>query len=386
MNNHFFLLDRAFFTLLLCATALCATAQDTLSPLPPIDSLTDFQVNEYCRQAADVARNLAQMRADEAQQMAERHYNLEQIYTREKKDSTTAKEELASVKSQVSSALADKKAAAKKQKNAQKLAELAQKTAEGDSLTQRKNLPRIWNSLQKMTATEAQVSTETTATHPERRKAARKTEKTDDAEAAAGVAKSDETTANPQIPPLKTPRSPVGKYDPARDVMLNPPGLPCTWAQETKDEFSGEVFHRTQAYELFRSTPEQLKAFLKGQPNVVCEAALAGSSNQVSLLLKFTVHDPNARKSFGKLDRNSLLTLLLMDGTKYDLNNQTLSEGVQTEDNQALVFQGKYPLTPEIFKKLKRMELDRMRVAWSSGYEDYDVQYVQLLMQLGKCF
>jgi hypothetical protein len=36
-------------------------------------------------------------------------------------------------------------------------------------------------------------------------------------------------------------------------------------------------------------------------------------------------------------------------------------------------------------RKLKKTELDKIRIAWSAGYEDYDVQQVDVLEVLSKC-
>jgi hypothetical protein len=167
--------------------------------------------------------------------------------------------------------------------------------------------------------------------------------------------------------------------------MLHPPALPCQLAVQTKDEFSGEIYRRTSAIELFRHTPPALKSYLQGKPNVQCEAALAAAGANAILHLNFIIHDPNPRKAFGKLEKNSLATLWFMDGTSFFLYNQQTEEGVQNPDSQAFVFQAQFALHAEVLKKMRRMELDKIRIAWSSGYEDYDVQYVQLLMGQARC-
>ena len=44
----------------------------------------------------------------------------------------------------------------------------------------------------------------------------------------------------------------IKTYEPEEDVMLHPPALPCLFDVETRDEFSGELYRRTAAAELFR--------------------------------------------------------------------------------------------------------------------------------------
>lgn len=400
MNNHFSSLSRTIVTLFFSAIAAAGIAQSAVDSLPPVDSLSDRQVNEYCGQLAAKIDAFLQNQTEQARLLMEKRSELEQAYADAQNDSSQTKAFRDSLKNEVKIAKSLEKKAFDKQKDVQKLSALAQKTAEDDNVAQRKNLSKIWKSWQKITVSEMKAAEpETQETPVKPKKSAPKSRKKREAEDAPVTVESKEekdvaeAAPAPVLPPSngknqppKPPKAATGKYDPDKDVMLNPPDLPCTWAQEKKDEFSGEIYRRTEAFELFRSTPAQLKSFLEGKPNVVCDAALASTGDSYSLLLKFTIYDPNPRKSFGKLDRNSLLLLLLMDGSQYNLNNQISSEGVPGEDGQSLIFQGQYPLTPEIYRKLKRTELDRIRVAWSSGYEDYDVQYVHLLMQLGKCF
>ena len=99
-------------------------------------------------------------------------------------------------------------------------------------------------------------------------------------------------------------------------------------------------------------------------------------------ILQIELHKNQA---FGKIEKESLATLKFMDGSSYILNNLQANEGVQNPDTQTFVFQAQYPLPADALKKIRRTELDKIRIAWSSGYEDYDVQYVLLLQQQAQC-
>jgi hypothetical protein len=194
-------------------------------------------------------------------------------------------------------------------------------------------------------------------------------------------AKTETPRAEMPFPTVARPQ----KYNPADDVMLHPPVLPCLLAEEAQDEFSGEIYRRTASQELFRHTPKALKNYLKGTPNVRCEAALSVSGARALLHLTLTLNDPNPRKAFGKIEKNSLATLWFMDGSSFDVYAQQLDEGIPSEEDKSLVFRVQYALSPEILKKMKRSYLDKVRIAWSSGYEDYEVHAVRLLAQQIRC-
>jgi hypothetical protein len=167
--------------------------------------------------------------------------------------------------------------------------------------------------------------------------------------------------------------------------MLNPPATPCALVQDTRDEFSGAVLRQTAFLEIFQYSNPALKTFLEGRTQIRCEAALAQKGNDVQLLLSFRIIDPNARKSFGRIERGALAMLQLMDGEVLNLQCSTASDGDFDPDTQDLRYQVRYALDGSAARKIKKTEIDKIRIAWSAGYEDYDVQQVDVLEVLSGC-
>jgi len=188
----------------------------------------------------------------------------------------------------------------------------------------------------------------------------------------------------------RTKAQPVGPqykaYDPKADVMLNPPSAPCVLIRDVRDEFSGETYRELQRGELFRFNNEYEKKIMPpGQSHIVCEAALAEKGNAASLWLTFSVRDPNARKTFGGFTKNSQAVLKFMDGTTVNIFNLRADEGVADASGNVIQFKAQYNIDKETLKKLERTELDKIRIAWATGYEDYDVQNVNLLRRQASC-
>jgi hypothetical protein len=73
------------------------------------------------------------------------------------------------------------------------------------------------------------------------------------------------------------------------------------------------------------------------------------------------------------------LSLWFMDGTSLELYNSINDEGVINYEDQSYTFRGRYPVGEAVWKKIRRTDLDRIRITWGSGYEEYDIQYVHLL-------
>ena len=351
-------------------------AQSPVAPVPPPDSLTEAQVvgkaQEFLTIAAD-QRNLAELQLHNAQSLRTTEETRLAIL---KADTLAAKEQLVLLEKSLKSARNAEKVAEKNARQAEKNLALAAGTTSMDSLARRKNLTKVQRQLAEMhrllippppSAEPPAVVGETTATDTV-------TARTSVAEAPAKKEKKPEAT----VKKYKT-------YTPQSDVMLYPPAPPCALAMDRRDEFSGEIQRETARTELFRSTNAVLKTYLQGNIHILCAAALSTAGQSASLLLTFTVRDPNVRKAFGNLPKNGLANLRTLDGAAFTVYNQQLSEGIPDETGQVYTFRGQYPLDKVAFKKLRSTGLDKLRIAWATGYEDYEVQQVDLLMQQAQC-
>ncbi len=188
-------------------------------------------------------------------------------------------------------------------------------------------------------------------------------------------------------PKEKEPEKPKpAQYDPKQDVMIDPPNLPCNFAVERRDPFTGAVYRETDKHELLRFTNSVMKKNLAdGQAHILCRAALADDGGGGRILLEFTIRDANARRTFGGIPPKSILSLLFLDGERITLFNDADADGQFDPETGTAVFRGSYLIQTAALRKLTRSELDQIRVAWSTGYEDYQVQHIGLFQQLGNC-
>jgi len=189
----------------------------------------------------------------------------------------------------------------------------------------------------------------------------------------------------PPAPPKPAPRPQFKKYDPAGDVMLNPPARACALVVDTRDEFSGERRREAQKEELFRFTNPSLKAYLQDRDHIICQASVAVKGSTYLLNLQFQINDANAKRAFGSLPKNGVAILKLLDGETLTLYNLRADEGVAGSDKISYTYTGQYAIDPGMLKKLQKSLLDKVRIAWSTGYEDYETYNVDLLSRQLAC-
>ncbi len=337
------------------------SAQKLPDLLPALDSLDYREMNRIAGGLFEKAGNLESVLGDKEILAGRNLERLDIELENARRDSILPKSQMDSLFNETKTAKVALKKISKLRERALKLSNLIGAMTDMDSLNLRKNLPKAWQQV-------SQLYDDLYPPPP-----AEKVEK------ARPV--TDKPITNKPINPLKR----FAAYKPSADVMLAPPTPPCSIASSSRDEFSGEISREMARAELFRFTNPALKTYLQGKTHVVCEAALASTGANVSLHLTFTINDPNARKAFGRLDKNSVATIKFMDGSTFNLQNAVPDDGAFNPETEATVFRAQYPLTPEVLKKMRRSELDKLRIAWSNGYDDYEVQQVDLLMRQAEC-
>lgn len=302
--------------------------------------------------------------------------------TADKKSAQKAKSEASKTVAQVQKHL----------KNAEKNAENAQKLASLDSAQLARALPPLSKKILPTPASKPLPKEDSAAKQAgsEKRKSPKKEKDPKPNEAAHAPEKETKKKAmaqeNPPTDSTKTSKSAKNSIPkPPPPLVRTPPVPACVLTQDRRDPFSGERYRETAAAELFRTSPAVLKRVLNGQPHIRCEAALGSGATTATLILTFRINDPNGRKAFGTLAQGSFLGMQFIDGTTVQLLNQANDEGSWDKEGKILTYQGRYLVDKGTWRKLQKTPLDRLRVAWSAGYEDYSVYIVDLLQQQAAC-
>lgn len=188
----------------------------------------------------------------------------------------------------------------------------------------------------------------------------------------------------PKTPP-QTPKVIFRTYSSAEDVMINPPKPPCALASNVRDDFSGEVRREMPRSEIFQYTNQALRKVYTDKAHTIGEVSLLSIGINAALRLGLRINDPNVRRTQGTLSKNGVATLKFIDGYSITLYNMRADEGATDPEGKFVTFQAEFPIDRTTIKKLRSTELDKIRLAWSNGYEDYDVQQVDILMWQAKC-
>lgn len=177
----------------------------------------------------------------------------------------------------------------------------------------------------------------------------------------------------------------LAKYDPRRDVMLNPPQPSCQFNFKGKDEFSGQIRREMRAEQWFTYTNDFMKSFLRDRAHITCFANVSTAGNMVFLNLNFSILEQNAMKTFGGINKGGQAVLKLMDGQTYPIASFRQDLGEVDDSGQVTTFKMQFVLDKTLLKKLRQFEVDKIRIGWNKGFEDYEIYSVDLLQQQLRC-
>lgn len=174
----------------------------------------------------------------------------------------------------------------------------------------------------------------------------------------------------PAVPPVKI----YAAYDPARDSRISPPPFPCTFTRKEVDKFTGKLRRELEPVLLFTHTPKDLRPFLRDREYITCRAYLADLSDGLLFLsLEFSIASNNAPAAFGGIPNGSIISILPMKGETIRLFNSKTDAGIFDSGKGVYVYRAQFQISGLQEKVLQSVEVDKIRVIWATGYEDYDV-------------
>jgi len=169
------------------------------------------------------------------------------------------------------------------------------------------------------------------------------------------------------------------------DLLVRPPLRACQLAFSGQDPEASQYRRDVAPELLFSYTDERLRPYLKDKEYLTCAAYLSSVGGFRYLTLNFTFAYPNAQEAYGFIDRNSVLTIKLLNGDFINLRAGTMDRGQYNTTKQELTYSIYYPIDRSYISLLKVSEIDLVRVFWSSGFEEYPVLQMDFFQRQFMC-
>ncbi len=179
---------------------------------------------------------------------------------------------------------------------------------------------------------------------------------------------------------------PIAGYDWDSEVLVDPPKYHCHFTYEGVDAFTQQQKRELAGEYFFSHTDDRLKPYLQNRDYVKCQSYLTSISGGYRYLtLVITIGSRNARREYGYIKSGSLLNIKLLDNKTVSLFSQGDHLGNINTANGTTTYTIKYPIDFQKEKILSKGEVDKVRIVWSTGYEDYEVYNVDFFINQLSC-
>lgn len=196
------------------------------------------------------------------------------------------------------------------------------------------------------------------------------------------------TSPTPQagLPPRTEDKKVFATFSPKDDVMRYPPPRKCNLTFDDIDEFSGKKRREVAKEGLFSHTAEEMRPFFKDRHYITCQAYLSSLSGGYTYLsLEIKIANENAQRDYGMIEKGSILNIKLLNNDNIKLFNNKTDVGVINELDRSVTYFAQYIISSGNEKSLRKSEIDKIRMIWSSGYEDYEVHNVDFFTNQLNC-
>lgn len=159
----------------------------------------------------------------------------------------------------------------------------------------------------------------------------------------------------------------------------------CRVTTDTIDKATGRRRIMLEPSLIFTHTDPDLRPYFKNKELITCFGRLTKIDAYLYLTIDFQIASSHSQRNFGSLESGSLLRIRLLDGKYVSLYNLKSDRGRIDEYSGNTIFMGQYPLGKDEIKMLLSSPLDKIRILWSTGYEDYDVYKIDFFIDQINC-
>jgi len=163
--------------------------------------------------------------------------------------------------------------------------------------------------------------------------------------------------------------------------------LNCNYRVNEIDEFTNtsKVVTRSELY--IAQTDSSLMKYYKRKTHSYFELeTYCAKINDTRVLYTYIrIDSKNAYKYYGSLSTDAKVILKMEDGSTITLKIAKYDTGDMNYEKNYTSYSPYMIIDPDTYESLKTKKATKIRIYWSKGYEDYDVNNPNVLLNQMKC-
>ena len=159
----------------------------------------------------------------------------------------------------------------------------------------------------------------------------------------------------------------------------------CQLLSHGIDDELGVMVINFEAKPLLMHTQPQVKKWMKDKYLLECTSNIYKADETTFLLLHLKINSENAKHAYGKLEKGSQLKITFENGEHIYVENIERDRGTAQRSKGITLYEGIYPLDGFDIRELGKNSISTFGVVWEEGYQEYEVQNSDLIMNQVKC-
>lgn len=162
---------------------------------------------------------------------------------------------------------------------------------------------------------------------------------------------------------------------------------PCNYFKNEVDEFTGSVKISMKAEPFIAYTDSALAKYYKKKKQQYFEVDLflAQVDEIHAMYFQINIQTDKAYDYYGSLYKGSKIMLKMKDGSVLNLKLSNTDSGDTDYDSRETGYNVYCVLNDDQFESISNIDVDKVRIYWSKGYEDYPCMDTGLMTRQAKC-
>lgn len=161
--------------------------------------------------------------------------------------------------------------------------------------------------------------------------------------------------------------------------------IPCEVSYEREIINTGSKRVDLAPQYFFSFTHPELKSFYKYNNFINAYCQLSKNNGVLHLNVNIKLSSSVARENYGVISAENVMSLKLINASQVDLKCIKGSSGESNDEQNHTIYALSYELDKSQIKKLRKYEIDKVGIEWSSGYEEYEVYEIDAIMNQLAC-
>jgi hypothetical protein len=137
--------------------------------------------------------------------------------------------------------------------------------------------------------------------------------------------------------------------------------------------------------EYFKYTPAKIKPFYKEKDFLVARVNLENINGDYYLVLDLEFASKDAGKSYGEIKQGEELIISLIDGKKIILKSILYTKPILISNSGNTLYNCVFEIEKNARKTLKETYVDKVGIMYSSGFEEYTIYKVDMILNQLNC-